>query len=119
MSDIATNADAVSAELTDDELLAEVTPGMREVLHERARDYYFFRLSRTFYFIAIFAFLASLQSLPSLPAMVWNVASVVGLAGAAYLAFGFALIWPERWERKLLAKEIEHRRRQGKWRWDR
>jgi hypothetical protein len=43
---------------------------------------------------------------------------VVVLGFLGWLAWGFTLAWPERWEHQLLLEEIEHRRRTGKWRWE-
>jgi hypothetical protein len=49
-----------------------------------------------------------------------RIAGVIAvLAFLGYLAYGFTWLWPERWEHQLLLEEIEHRRRNGKWRWER
>ena|SRR5581483_7815874 len=121
-------ADAGAGDLSsDDQVVAELTPGMRDLLHELASQRYFLRLWRTFYLVALWCglfFLFSTNkslgySLPDLPPLAWEIASALGLAIAGYIAIGFAIIWPERWERRLLAKELDYRRQHGKWRWDR
>ena len=120
MSNIVADA-GMGGSFSDDQLVAELTPGMRDLLHELAAQHYYRRLWRTFYGISMLLMFMSLSggSLLVLPRLTWNIGSVAGLAIAAYIAIGFALIWPERWERQLLAKELDHRRKHGKWRWER
>jgi hypothetical protein len=64
-------------------------------------------------------FLATMAPVPSLEPGE-RIAGVIGVLGfLGYLAYGFTLVWPERWEHQLLEEEIEHRRLHGKWRWER
>ena len=55
----------------------------------------------------------------STPWWAWLAGALAVLAFLGYLAYGFTWAWPERWEHQLLLEEIEQRRRDGKWRWER
>jgi hypothetical protein len=103
----------------DQELLAEIPAGIGDLLHARARERYFKRVWQTLFFVALVGFIASIAPQPGLTPgeKLAGAAAVLGFLG--YLAYGFTWAWPERWEHQLLLDEIEHRRRVGKWRWER
>ena len=103
----------------DQELIAEIPAGIGDLLHDRARERYFRRVWQTAFFVALVAFIAAISPSPALtPAeQLAGAVAVIGFLG--YLAYGFTLAWPERWEHQLLLDEIEHRRQTGKWRWER
>ena len=103
----------------DQELIAEIPAGIGDLLHDRAKERYLRRVWQALFFIALVAFVGAIAPPPDLTPgeRVVGVMAVLGLLG--YLAYGFTLLWPERWEHQLLLDEIEHKRRTGKWRWER
>jgi predicted benzoate:H+ symporter BenE len=103
----------------DQELIAEIPAGIADLLHDRAKERYLRRVWQALFFVVFVAFIAAFAPPPALtPAE--RIAGVIAvLAFLGYLAYGFTWLWPERWEHQLLLEEIEHRRRNGKWRWER
>ena len=120
-----TAARPTSGAKTDEDLIKELTPGMRDLLHDRARQHYYVRILKAMFFFMFLPFFLAMSAtpagrfLPDFTPVERNIFLVMALAIFGYLAFGFALVWPERSERKLLQKEIEYRRLHGKWRWER
>jgi len=109
----------LSAFAGDQELIAEIPAGIADLLHERAKERYLRRIWQTLFVVILVALLASFGPAPSLSPGE-RLAALIGVLGfLAYLAYGFTLVWPERWEHQLLLEEIEHRRHTGKWRWER
>jgi hypothetical protein len=102
----------------DQELLAEIPAGIADLLHDRARGHYFKRVWQALAIVAMVAFVASVAPQPGLTPMERIAGATAVLAFLGYLIYGFAWAWPERWEHQLLLKEIEYRRRHGKWRWE-
>jgi hypothetical protein len=103
----------------DQELIAEIPAGIADLLHDRARERYLRRVWQAAFFVALAAFLVSITPSPGLSPGEQLAGAIAAIAFLAYLTYGFALAWPERWEHQLLLEEIEHRRRNGKWRWER
>jgi hypothetical protein len=103
----------------DQGLVYEIPAGIADLLHERARERYLRRVWQTIAFAIFVLFLATMAPVPSLgPGE--RITGVIGaLALLGYLAYGFTLVWPERWEHQLLEEEIEYRRLHGAWRWER
>ena len=95
----------------DQELLAEIPAGIGDLLHDRARERYFRRVWQTIAMVA--------AASPALSPPEQLAGAIAALAFLGYLAYGFTWAWPERWEHQLLLEEIEHRRLNGKWRWER
>ena len=120
MIDPTSGADArLSAFSGDQDLIGEIPAGVADLLHDRAKERYLRRVWQVLFFVVLVALLGAMAPTPSLTPGE-RVAFVVGvLAFLLYLAYGFTLVWPERWEHQLLLEEIEHRRRHGKWRWER
>jgi hypothetical protein len=103
----------------DQDLIAEIPAGIADLLHSRAKERYLRRVWQTLFFLILVASVISFAPPPGLTPGE-RVAGVVALlAFLGYLAYGFTLLWPERWEHELLLEEIEHRRLVGKWRWER
>ena len=120
MTEPTAGADArLSAFSPDQELIAEIPAGIADLLHDRAKERYLRRVWQTVSFVALAAFLVSITPSPGLSPGEQLAAAVAVLAFLAYLTYGFTFAWPERWEHQLLLEEIEHRRRNGKWRWER
>jgi hypothetical protein len=120
MIDPNAGADArLSAFAEDQELLAEIPAGIGDLLHDRARERYLRRVWQTAFIVALVILLVTNAPMLSLTSSERIVGVFVGLAILGYLAYGFTWKWPERWEHQLLLEEIEHRRRLGKWRWER
>lgn len=120
MIDPAQGADArISAFSPDQELLAEIPAGIADLLHDRARERYLRRVWQTLFLVALVIVVASVTPSPGLTPAEQLVGAGAVLAFLGYLAYGFTWAWPERWEHQLLLEEIEHRRRIGKWRWER
>jgi hypothetical protein len=111
------SASTVVQQPSDEVLLAEIPPAMRDYLHEVAKRDYERRLMRVYFFATLFGALLFIHP-PAMSPVEANVAKVLLLVVFGYFAFGFALIWPERWERQLLKKQLDYRRQQGKWRWE-
>ena len=103
----------------DQELIAEIPAGIGDLLHDRARERYFRRVWQTAFFVALVAFIASISPAPGLTPSEQLVGAFAVIGFLGYLAYGFTWAWPERWEHQLLLEEIEHRRLNGKWRWER
>ncbi len=119
MSDPSLGTDARLSDFSSDqELLAEIPAGIGDLLHDRARERYFKRVWQALSFVAFFALVASMAPRPALTPAEQFVGAAASLAFLGYLAYGFTLAWPERWEHQLLLDEIEYRRRHGKWRWE-
>jgi hypothetical protein len=120
MIDPTQGADArISAFSPDQELLAEIPAGIADLLHDRARERYLRRVWQTLFLVALVGVVASVTPTPGLTPAEQLAGVVAVLAFLGYLAYGFTWVWPERWEHQLLLEEIEHRRRIGKWRWER
>jgi hypothetical protein len=109
----------LSAFAGDQELIAEIPGGIADLLHDRARERYLRRVWQASFFVALTAFVASIAPSPGLTPQEQLAGALAVLAFLGYLAYGFTWAWPERWEHQLLLEEIEHRRRIGKWRWER
>jgi hypothetical protein len=103
----------------DQELLAEIPAGIGDLLHDRARERYLRRVWQTVSIVALVAVVVLVAPSPALTPAEQLVGALAALAFLGYLAWGFTWAWPERWEHQLLLEEIEHRRRVGKWRWER
>jgi hypothetical protein len=103
----------------DQELLAEIPAGIGDLLHDRARERYLRRVWQTVSIVALVAVVVLVAPSPALTPTEQLVGALAALAFLGYLAWGFTWAWPERWEHQLLLGEIEHRRRVGKWRWER
>lgn len=105
--------------IRDQGLVFEISAGIADLLHERAKERYLRRVWQTLFALILVLLLASFAPMPALgPGE--RVAGVIGvLAFLGYLTYGFTLVWPERWEHQLLEEEIEFRRLHGKWRWER
>jgi len=104
---------------SDQDLVDDIPAGIADLLHERAKERYLRRVWQTLAAVMFVAFVATIAPVPSL-APGERIAGVTGvLAFLGYLAYGFTLVWPERWEHHLLEEEIEYRRLHGKWRWER
>jgi hypothetical protein len=103
----------------DQELIAEIPAGIGDLLHGRARERYLRRVWQTLFFVALAAVIVSITPGPSLTPGEQLAGVIAILAFLGYLIYGFTWAWPERWEHALLLEEIEHRRRNGKWRWER
>jgi hypothetical protein len=102
----------------DQGLLAEIPAGIADLLHDRARERYLRRVWQTLALIVLVAFLAVIAPSTALTSEERLAGTIAALGFLGYLAYGFAWKWPERWEHQLLLEEIEHRRRLGKWRWE-
>ena len=102
----------------DQELLAEIPAGIGDLLHDRARERYLRRVWQTVSIVALVAVVVLVAPAPALAPGEQLVGAIAIFAFLGYLAYGFTWAWPERWEHQLLLKEIEHRRRVGKWRWE-
>ena len=102
----------------DQELLAEIPAGIGDLLHERARERYLRRVWQTVGIIAAVAVVVLVAPSPALTPGEQLAGVVAIFAFLGYLAWGFTWAWPERWEHQLLLEEIEHRRHNGKWRWE-
>jgi lipopolysaccharide export LptBFGC system permease protein LptF len=103
----------------DQALVSEIPAGIADLLHERAKQRYLRRLWQTLFCVILVLFIASIAPVPSLSPGE-RIAGILGvLAFLCYLAYGFTLVWPERWEHQLLQDEIEYRRLHAKWRWER
>jgi hypothetical protein len=112
-------ADArLSAFSGDQELIAEIPAGIADLLHDRAKERYLRRVWQALFFIMLVGFIGAFAPPPDLTPGERIAGVVVVLAFLGYLAYGFTLRWPERWEHELLLEEIDHRRRVGKWRWE-
>jgi hypothetical protein len=109
----------LSAFAGDQELLAEIPAGIGDLLHDRARERYLRRVWQTVSIIALVAVVVLVAPSPALTPGEQLVGAIGVFAFLGYLAYGFTWAWPERWEHQLLLEEIEHRRRHGKWRWER
>jgi hypothetical protein len=109
----------LSAFAGDQELLAEIPAGIGDLLHDRARERYLRRVWQTLAVVAVVALVISITPSPGLTPTEQLVGALAGFGILGYLAWGFTWAWPERWEHQLLLDEIEHRRRHGKWRWER
>ena len=108
----------VSAFSPDQDLLEEIPAGIADLLHDRARERYLRRVWQALCFVALVAFVASIAPSPGLTPAEQLAGAIAVLAFLAYLVYGFALAWPERWEHQLLLEELEYRRRHDKWRWE-
>jgi hypothetical protein len=102
----------------DQELLAEIPGGIGDLLHDRARERYLRRVWQTVGIVALVAVVVLIMPSPGLTPGEQLAGAIAIFAFLGYLAYGFTWAWPERWEHQLLLEEIEHRRRNGKWRWD-
>ncbi|MES1151694.1 MAG: hypothetical protein ABUL54_07340 [Dongia sp.] len=114
------NIDTTGPDFARDQgLVFEIPAGIADLLHERAKERYLRRVWQTLFCVILVLLLATVAPVPALgPGE--RVAGVIGvLAFLGYLAYGFTLVWPERWEHRLMEEEIEHRRLHGKWRWER
>jgi len=119
MTEPTAGADArISAFSPDQELLAEIPAGIADLLHDRARERYLRRVWQTLFFVALAGFVASITPSSGLTPAEQLAGAIAVLAFLAYLVYGFAWAWPERWEHQLLLEEIEYRRQRGKWRWE-
>jgi hypothetical protein len=100
-------------------LVSEIPAGIADLLHERAKDRYLRRVWQTVCCIVFVLFLGSIAPVPALgpEERIAGVIAVIAFLG--YLAYGFTLVWPERWEHQMMEEEIEFRRLHGKWRWER
>jgi len=108
----------LSAFAGDQELVEEIPAGVSDLLRERAKERYLRRVWQALFFVVLIGSLAMIAPMPALTSGE-RIAGVVAVLGfLIYLAYGFTLVWPERWEHQLLLEEIEHRRRTGKWRWE-
>ena len=103
----------------DQELIAEIPAGIADLLHDRAKERYLRRVWQALFFLSFLGVLAIIAPAPALAPgeRIAGLVAVLGFLG--WLGYGFTLAWPERWEHQLLLEEIEHRRRTGKWRWER
>lgn len=99
-------------------LVSEIPAGIADLLHERAKERYLRRVWQTVACMALVLFLATIAPVPALGPEERVAGVVLVLAFLGYLAYGFTLVWPERWEHQLMEEEIEHRRLHGKWRWE-
>jgi hypothetical protein len=104
---------------SEQDLVAEIPGGIADLLHERAKEQYLRRVWQTLFLIMLVAFLGAVGPAPSLTPGEQLAGVIAGLGFLGYLAYGFTLVWPERWAHQLLLEEIEYRRRDGKWRWER
>jgi hypothetical protein len=119
MTDPALGANArLSAFSGDQELIAEIPAGIADLLHDRARERYLRRVWQAVAIVALIAFVASVAPAPALTPAEQLAGLLAALGFLGYLAYGFTWAWPERWEHQLLLDEIELRRRDGKWRWE-
>ena len=109
----------LSAFSGDQELLSEIPAGIADLLHDRARERYLRRVWQTMFFVMLVGFVVSIMPSPALTPGERLAGTLAVLAFLGYLVYGFAWKWPERWEHQLLLEEIEQRRRDGKWRWER
>jgi hypothetical protein len=109
----------LSAFSPDQELLGEIPAGIGDLLHDRARERYLRRVWQALFFVVLIAFVASIAPAPGLTPREQLAGAIAALGFLGYLAYGFTWAWPEHWEHQLLLEEIEHRRRHGKWRWER
>jgi hypothetical protein len=108
-----------SSFVRDQGLVFEIPAGIADLLHERAKERYLRRVWQTLFTVILVFLLASIAPVPALTPGE-RIAGVAGvLAFLGYLAYGFTLVWPERWEHQLMEDEINHRRLHGKWRWER
>jgi hypothetical protein len=108
-----------SDHVRDQGLVYEIPAGIADLLHERAKERYLRRVWQTLCVLVLVLLLAMVAPVPSL-APTERLAGVIAAAAfLAYLAYGFTLVWPERWEHQLLEEEIAYRRLHGKWRWER
>jgi hypothetical protein len=119
---IETNSDidATGSDFVRDQgLVFEIPAGIADLLHERAKERYLRRVWQTLFIVILVLFLGSIAPAPALgpEERVAGVIAVLGFLG--YLAYGFTLVWPDRWEHQLMQDEIEYRRLHGKWRWER
>jgi hypothetical protein len=120
MTDPALGANARLSDFSaDQELLAEIPAGIGDLLHDRARERYYRRVWQAVGIVALVALVIAITPSPALSPTEHLVGALVGLGILGYLAWGFTWAWPERWEHQLLLEEIDHRRRNGKWRWER
>lgn len=102
----------------DQELLQEIPAGIGDLLHDRARERYLRRVWQTAFLVALVALLVAISPFPGLSPGEQLAGVIAVIAFLGYLTYGFTLVWPERWEHQLLLQEIEHRRLNGKWRWE-
>ena len=102
----------------DQELLAEIPAGIGDLLHERAKERYLRRVWQTLFFVTLVVLIASNVPSAGFTPGEQLIGAFVMFAFLGYLAWGFTWGWPERWEHQLLLEEIEHRSRNGKWRWE-
>jgi hypothetical protein len=118
MTELGANA-RLSSFAGDQELAAEIPAGIGDLLHDRARERYLRRVWQTAFLVTLVILLVTNAPMLSLTPTEKLVGVFLGLGILGYLAYGFTWAWPERWEHQLLLEEIEHRRRHGKWRWER
>jgi predicted benzoate:H+ symporter BenE len=119
MTDSFSGANArLSAFASDQELIAEIPAGISDLLHERAKERYLRRVFQALFLVVLAGFIASIAPGASLTPQerIAGLIAAVGFLG--YLVYGFTIAWPERWEHALLLEELEHRRRNGRWRWE-
>ena len=102
-------ADAQNADFSRDQgLVYEIPAGIADLLHERAKERYLRRVWQTLAGVIFVLFVATVAPVPSLDPGE-RIAGVVGvIAFLGYLAYGFTLVWPERWEHQLLEEEKEY-----------
>jgi lipopolysaccharide export LptBFGC system permease protein LptF len=120
MIETGSSVDTSDADFARDQgLVYEIPAGIADLLHERARERYLRRLWQTLFCGILVLFLVSTAPGFGLTPgeRIAGVAAAIGFLG--YLVYGFTLVWPERWEHQLLEEEIDYRRQNGKWRWDR
>ena len=117
MTELGANA-RLSSFAGDQELLAEIPAGIGDLLHDRARERYLRRVWQTLFVVTLVALVIAITPSPALTPSEQLAGTLAALGFLGYLAYGFTWKWPERWEHQLLLEEIEHRRRLGKWRWE-
>jgi hypothetical protein len=110
--------DAQSGDFSRDQgLVFEIPAGIADLLHERAKERYLRRVWQTLFCVLLVFFIAWIAPVPAL----WPGERIGGAIGViaflGYLAYGFTLVWPERWAHQMLEEEIEYRRLHGRWRW--
>jgi quinol-cytochrome oxidoreductase complex cytochrome b subunit len=120
MMETSSKIDTIGEDFSRDQgLVFEIPAGIADLLHERAKERYLRRVWQTLFCVILVLSMALLAPVPALTPGE-RIAGVGGvLAFLGYLAYGFTLVWPERWEHQLLEEEIQHRRLHGKWRWER
>jgi len=120
MIETGSSVDTSSTDFSRDQgLVYEIPAGIADLLHERARERYLRRVWQTLFCVILVLSLASIAPGTGLTPGERLAGVVAVIAFLGYLAYGFTLVWPERWEHQLLEAEIEHRRLHGKWRWER